>query len=704
VKVRVPQFPFGAVYFRKSNPPRDDWERDYATASEDGMNVFRHWFLWGAIETAPGVYDWEDYDRQLELGARYGVRAIIAEMMISAPEWLYALHPEGRYATADGVAVASSMGASSATGGYPGLCLDCAAVRDLGGRFLAEMARRYRGHEGLLGYDVNNECHYRRDCHCVSTRERFRAWLRAKYGDLAPLAKAWRRYSYTDWAQVEPPRTLAPYPECLDWLAFRKDAFYEDMQWRIDLIRGIDPDALISAHGEASSLNNYALGGSDEWRAAAKVESYGLTYVQERHTAAAWKQMQAVDLVRAGCRGKPFWHAEFQGGPVWINPFSHTKLAGRPREDGRVVSPADVRIWSLTSMCGGATGILSPRWRSLLDGPLFGAYGFYGNDGSRGPRSAMASRLAKWANAPEQAGLFARSRPVKGDIGLLVTDETLALKFLLGQGVHLDACDEALSGAYRGFFDNGIQADWVLVDDIAGWDFLYYAYPVMLTDAHAAAITSWVEGGGTLVCQGLPGYFDERCRVGTVQPGLGFDRLFGAREDYVELLPDLADDVVIEWEGRAVRGGLYTQAYAGAGGEVRGTYAAGGLSGGAIVERRAGRGRTLLFGTYPSVSYFRAPSEENRRFFADVLAWAGVEPRLRVSRPEIVARLFEGDGGRYLWRLTPTRADLPVSVSLRDAGEARVRRLVWGEREVVASGAGLQAIVPAEDALIAELG
>ena len=65
----VPAFPYGAVYFRKSNPPRDDWARDYRVAAEDGDNMFRHWFLWSAIETAPGVFDWEEYDRQLDLAA-----------------------------------------------------------------------------------------------------------------------------------------------------------------------------------------------------------------------------------------------------------------------------------------------------------------------------------------------------------------------------------------------------------------------------------------------------------------------------------------------------------------------------------------------------------------------------------------------------------------------------------------------------------
>ncbi|MCU0520182.1 MAG: hypothetical protein MUF84_05780, partial [Anaerolineae bacterium] len=32
----LPGFPYGAVYFRKSGPPREDWARDYATAAEDG--------------------------------------------------------------------------------------------------------------------------------------------------------------------------------------------------------------------------------------------------------------------------------------------------------------------------------------------------------------------------------------------------------------------------------------------------------------------------------------------------------------------------------------------------------------------------------------------------------------------------------------------------------------------------------------------
>jgi beta-galactosidase len=97
-----PWFRYGAVYFRKSGPPRRDWERDYARAAKDGFNVFRHWFIWGAIEVAPGVYGWEDYDRQLELAEKYGIKTVIAEITHSVPQWLLAERPDLRPTQADG--------------------------------------------------------------------------------------------------------------------------------------------------------------------------------------------------------------------------------------------------------------------------------------------------------------------------------------------------------------------------------------------------------------------------------------------------------------------------------------------------------------------------------------------------------------------------------------------------------------------------
>src|SRR5437016_3408910 len=98
---KSPVFPYGAVYFRKSNPPAEDWARDHQTAARIGMNIFRHWFMWSAIEVAPGKYDWRDYDRMMDLAAQNGIKVVIAELITAAPEWAFKKYPHARYKAND---------------------------------------------------------------------------------------------------------------------------------------------------------------------------------------------------------------------------------------------------------------------------------------------------------------------------------------------------------------------------------------------------------------------------------------------------------------------------------------------------------------------------------------------------------------------------------------------------------------------------
>ncbi|TVY11033.1 beta-galactosidase [Paenibacillus cremeus] len=714
----LPQLPYGAVYFRKSNPPREDWERDYAVAREDGMNLFRHWFMWGAIEMAPGEFDWSDYDRQMDLAAQQGMKTIIAEMITSVPEWAVHDYPEAVYMRADGSRLNSRMGVSSATGGFGDgssgvLCLDCPDAQRLAGRFLTELVLRYKDHPAMAGYDVWNECNYSPHvCYCDHTKRKFREWLQEKYGSLRELGVAWNRYSYSSWEQVQPPAQLEPYPECLDWLEFKKDNFYRQMQWRIDLIRSLDSSGnLITAHGIAGSMNVMASMGADDWLAASKVEVYGFTWVASRKGSEPWKQWHAVDLTRAASGGKPFWHAEAQGGPLWLQP----QVLGRPREDGRVTEPEDLRLWQLTSFAGGARGLLFPRWRPLLDGPLFGAFGAYGMDGSRTDRSRMASALARWANAPEQQELL-EAAPVQGDIGILVTPEAQSFDYLLNREGRGEAYSHSMWGAYQGFFDNHIQADWVHIDQINRYRVLYWPYPIMTLRSHAEAIAKWVERGGVLISEGCPAYFGDRGRVGAQQPNLGLDAVFGAQESSVEFMPDILGDVRFCYNGLTVRGGVYVQAYAAGanGGQAQGEYADG-RSGAAVMEHTYGKGRTLLVGTFPSEAYYRTHDAGNRAYFAEVARWAGIQPQACVSAAgdssRLAVRLSEHPGGSlFLWVLNHGREEAVAEVTLSPAwGERQPGGVYWGDAQAVqASGDGnaaqVQVRVPGRDAVIVRLG
>ena len=66
------------------------------------MNTFRHWFMWAAIEVAPGKYDWRDYDRMMDLAAQNGIKVVIAELITAAPEWMFHKYPHARYRASDG--------------------------------------------------------------------------------------------------------------------------------------------------------------------------------------------------------------------------------------------------------------------------------------------------------------------------------------------------------------------------------------------------------------------------------------------------------------------------------------------------------------------------------------------------------------------------------------------------------------------------
>lgn len=695
-KVKI-QFPYGAVYFRKSNPPRQDWERDYRVAQEDGMNIFRHWFMWGAIEVSPGVYDWSDYDRHMDLAAEHGMKVIIAEFMDAIPEWLYYEHKDILFRHADGSVAENHLGVSCPAGGFgAGPCLDNPKAREMGGAFLRALAAHYKGHPALLGYDIWNETNYPGDvCYCDATKQAFREWLKRKYGTLKALGEAWMRYSFTDWAQVMPPKTLDFYAEAMDWLMFRKQNVYEQMKWRVEQIRSVDTDCLIAAHGTAASIDRQALCCYDEWAAAENVELYGLTYVPCRHTGAPWKFWGAVDLTRAGARGKTIWHAEMQGGPLWLQP----QVLNRPLNDGRVPTAEDVRLYNLTSMACGTRGILYPRWRPILNGPLFGAFGPYGMDGSRTPRSQMASRIAKWCNDPEQRPLMA-AVPTRGQAGILMLPEAQMGSYLLSLHGGRHAYPASVWGAYRAFFDNNIQADFVHLDDIDRYRLIYLPYAVAMNGAQAERLKQWVEKGGALISEACPGYFNSLGAAGATQPNFGMDALFGAREQDVQFTPDILDEARLSVLGMPVWGGVTLQTYTPTTGQACG-YLAGGRI--AAVKNRYGKGQTLLIGTHPAEAYSRTGCAQNSALFKAFLDFAGLKIQLECDNPSIKARIHADGEKRYVWAVNTGANTAQAKLSF-DWGAVCAGKVFWGENAPQSRpDGGLQITVGPKDALIFEV-
>ena len=654
----------GAVYFRKSAPPKEDWERDYRQAKLDGQTIFRHWFSWNAIEVEPGLFDWEDYDRQLDLAAKYDIDTIIAEMLVDTPEWLYHKYPQARIEKADGSKRISEMHGSCATGGHYCMCLDHKEVELAAEKFLIALATRYKDHPGLKGYDIWNEATLydpNRFCYCPATQERFRAWLKLKYKDVKALGRAWGRLSLTAWEQAQLPRTFELYPEVFDAIAFWNDNAFYWMQWRRDILKRVDQKHLVVSHGNARSFNDIATCCGDDWRAAQHSDIFGYTY----YYGIACHPFMAGDIIRSASKGKEFWRAEAIGNSTWAHRTSTQRYQS---EKDQMSCPQNIRLDFMLTLAAGARGYMTPRWRPLLDGPLFGAFGWYGMDGSTTERSEMVAQLAKWCNDDNLASLW-KAKPEKGEVAILILEESQIFGFIQSgiSDYYNHYYGQCIQGAYEALLEANIQCDFVRMEDIGDYELLYLPYPLAIRDDAMEKLKSWIYDGGKLVAEGCYGYFDGHGHAHTTQPNRGYEEVFGCREKAVSFAPDRWNGLTFQVSNNnmgstdLVGGALCRQEFEVTSGRPIGHYEDGSV---ACVEHNYGKGSIRIVGTMPSYFYKKTPTQSTQNWFISILDLINKKQRIQVNHKQVIVRPWKGERDCYLWVVNQDENDLKVEIKL----------------------------------------
>ena len=660
---------FGAVYFRYSAPDRQDWENDYRKASEDGITHFRHWFPWAAIETAPGVFDWEPYDRLIALGNQYGIKTVIAEMTTIVPDWFFAGHQEARITNRFGQKRFNNMNDSSMAGGSQSMCMDHAAVREGTERFLKAMGEHYRGVEGIIGYDVWNECSlYSAEgrCYCEETEREFQEWLKQKYGTLENLHAVWCRHSYTDWSQIRLPRVTGPHPEFFDMIRFQNDQQERWFRWRIDVLRGADPTHKLIAHGNGKAHSDIAVCCGDDWRYAKHPDIFGYTLWYANNCTA----LMGGDMIRSAAGDREFWRAEAIGDATWEHRSDRTKPE---RKKDEMASADNIRLDAMMSFVTGASACINHRYRGLNEGHLFQAYGWYAPNGDRTPRSEEIAKLAAWSNQEEVCELW-QAGPVKGQVGLLLLEDAQALCYALYDNTDIYA--DCLKGCYQAFVDSGIQADIIRMPQIGAYDCIYVPYPAAVSDQDMETLKRWIREGGTLISEGCFGYFND-CghAVEISQPNRGFEEVFGCRQTKVHLGPDANTELVIDSAHGTIRAGVYRQAYELTGGRAEGYYRNGET---AAVSHAYGKGRTLIVGSMTGYGYQHHADEVSRRWFASLVRFAKKVPTASLPyNKDVTIRLWEHEEKRYAWILNFADMEQTVEVQFADPSGSPV--LLRGE-------------------------
>ena len=239
---KVPHFLHGGDY----NPDQwikwkdTIWKEDMRLARLAGINSLSVGiFAWAALEPEEGRYEFGWLDEILDLMAENGITAVLATPTAARPAWMSQKYPEVLRVTRERQ--------RNLHGERHNHCLTSPVYREKTTAINTALAQRYKNHPALGIWHISNE--YSGECHCPLCQEKFRDYLKNRYGTLDALNEAWWTgfwaKVYTDWSQLESPSHLGEtsiHGLNLEWKRFSTEQLVDFYLYEVKTLKAITPD------------------------------------------------------------------------------------------------------------------------------------------------------------------------------------------------------------------------------------------------------------------------------------------------------------------------------------------------------------------------------------------------------------------------------------------------------------------------------
>ena len=304
-------------------------------------------FSWAMLEPAEGQYDFGWLDNLMDELHANGIKAVLATPSAAHPAWLSKKYPE--------VLRMNVHGKRGPHRGRQNFCFSSPVFRKKCLDINTQLALRYAGHPALLLWHVSNE-YGSTPCHCPACYVGFREWLRARYGTLEALNKAWWAtfwsHRVSDWDEIEPV-DLSVHGLMLDWMRFNSDLVLDFYQAEIAPLRKYTPDTPVTTNFMRPDV------GLNYWKFAEHVDliswdSYPEWHVKNDVETAA--QTAFFHDLHRGYKGQPFYLIESSPSQTNWQPLSRLKR------------PGVVELASLQALAHGALGVNYFQWRQSRGG------------------------------------------------------------------------------------------------------------------------------------------------------------------------------------------------------------------------------------------------------------------------------------------------------------------------------------------------
>jgi beta-galactosidase len=510
---------FGAAYYHEYQP-YDRLEQDLDLMAEARFSVIRVGeSVWSTWEPEDGRFDLDWLQPVLDGAHARGIAVLLGTPTYAVPPWLVRLYPE--------IAGERRTGERIAWGARQEVDFSHPGFRFHAERVIRRIMRRYAGHPGVIGFQLDNEPGNEL-LHNHGVFQRFVDHLRHLYGDVETLNREWGlvywSHRLSDWADLWTPDGNVQPQYDVAWRRFQASLTSEFVEWQAGIVREYArPDQFVTT---CIAYDRPALADDDLARRLDVTAGNPYYAMQEGlghpsppaarqgwQSTGTWSLYLSADRMFAS-RQEPFLvtetNAQAIGGP-WDN---------RPAYDGQWRQAA----WALVSR--GATMIEYWHWHTLH----FGAETYWGgvlpHSGRPGRTYAEIARLGAEL---KRAGALVTGLTPDADVAMLYS---LPSKWLMQKYPPLShddggPDDRAYHGLfdpfYRGAFDAGLQVRILHQSQFTGAaDDLAARHPVLVVpglyltdDATLDRLVGFAAAGGHLVVGPRTAYADHEARART---------------------------------------------------------------------------------------------------------------------------------------------------------------------------------------------
>lgn len=589
-------------------------------------------FSWAVLEPEEGKYNFDWLEEVIDNLYKEGIYTILSTPSGARPKWMADKYEEVLRMDPDRT--------RRFFGGRHNHCYTSPVYREKVYNINKKLSERFGKHPAVLLWHISNE--YGGECHCPLCREKFREWLKEKYGTIENLNSSWCTtfwsHTYNSFDQIESPSPKgenALHALNLDWKRFVTDRTVDFMKHEISAIRagGSELPATANLMYDYNGLDYKKF---KDVMDIASWDNYPSWHKKDNYTTALDGAMQH-DLMRS-IKKAPFLLMESCPSATNWKPINKLK------------KPGIHLAASLQAVAHGSDSVLYFQLRQSrgseekFHGAVIDHYG--GND------TRMFREVCETGETLKALGELAGTVTKTKAAIVYDTENKWAMKGSKGPRNKNMYYKETVQKSYRALREQGLDVDIINeTQELTPYQFVAAPMVYLFREGFDRKLKEYVENGGTLLATYWSGVVDEndRCYLGGTPHGL-MD-VFGLRAEEIDGLYDGETNGIVPADGSAAGalGGRYSCAHLceivkPSTAETLMVYENHFYAGApALLRNRYGKG---------IVYYLCADAEQKfyDSFYPEILAEAGVTPLLEgVKIPKGVSVTSrENETSRYL--------------------------------------------------------